>query len=194
MNQKKIIDQITDEQLQQSLFMSQLMILSLAIILSIFLFESVTKWFELFSLDLYEIFYYGFLPGLIIILIDIVLMRIFPKSALDDGGINERIFHNRSIKQIFFIALIVSVSEELLFRGVLQTVFGYFIASIFFALVHFRYLKKPVLLISVLFVSFYIGYLYFITNNLLTTIVAHFLVDFILGLLIRYRWHEVITR
>lgn len=194
MNQKKMIEQMTDDQLLQSLFMSQLMLFSLAIILSMFLFESFIQWLELFSFNLYDIFYYGGLSGLLIVCVDIILMKLLPKTAFDDGGINERIFQNLPIRNIFLIALIVSISEELLFRGVLQTVFGYVIASTIFALVHFRYLNKPVLLISILLISFYIGYLFHITNNLLVTIVAHFLVDFILGLMIRYQWHEVIAR
>lgn len=194
MNQKKMIEQMTDDQLLQSLFMSQLMLFSLAIILSMFLFESFIQWLELFSFNLYDIFYYGGLSGLLIVCVDIILMKLLPKTAFDDGGINERIFQNLPIRNIFLIALIVSISEELLFRGVLQTVFGYVIASTIFALVHFRYLNKPVLLISILLISFYIGYLFHITNNLLVTIAAHFLVDFILGLMIRYQWHEVIAR
>lgn len=194
MNQKKMIEQMTDDQLLQSLFMSQLMLFSLAIILSMFLFESFIQWLELFSFNLYDIFYYGGLSGLLIVCVDIILMKLLPKTAFDDGGINERIFQNLPIRNIFLIALIVSISEELLFRGVLQTVFGYVIASTIFALVHFRYLNKPVLFISILLISFYIGYLFHITNNLLVTIAAHFLVDFILGLMIRYQWHEVIAR
>src|SRR5690625_1741473 len=121
-------------------------------------------------------------------------MVILPKKYFDDGGINERIFKNQSIFNIFIIALIVAVSEELLFRGLIQTIFGYFIASTLFALVHVRYLRKPVLLISVLLISFYLGYLYEITNNLFVTIFAHFIVDFLLGVIIRYNIHEVIFR
>lgn|SRR5690625_4308238 len=194
MSQKKLIEQMTDDQLQQSLYMSQLILFSLAIILSMFLFDHLTNWLQLLTFNVYDIFYYGCLPGLLIVFVDIVLMRVLPKDALDDGGINERIFRNRSVSNILWIATIVAISEELLFRGVIQTVFGYFIASTIFALVHVRYLKKPALFISVLLISFYLGYLYEITGNLLVTIVAHFLVDFILGLIIRYRLHEVIAR
>lgn len=83
--------------------------------------------------------------------------------------------------------MLVAIAEELLFRGVIQTTFGYLISSTLFALIHFRYLKKPVLLISVLFVSFYIGYIFILTENLLVTITAHFVVDFTLGLVIRFQ-------
>src|SRR5699024_10988980 len=84
------------------------------------------------------------------------------------------------------IALIVSISEELLFRGVIRTVFGYVFASSVFALIHIRYLRQPVLLISIIFVSFYIGYLFEIIGNLLVTMTTHFIVDFLLGVIIGY--------
>lgn len=194
MSQKHIIDQMSDDELYQSLIFSQFILFSLAITLSIFLFEQMSHWLELFIFDFEQIFYYGCLAGLLIVFIDLLLMSILPKKYFDDGGINERIFKNRSILQIFIIAFIVAVSEELLFRGIIQTVFGYFIASTLFALVHIRYLRKPVLLVSVFLISFYLGYLYKITGNLFVTIVAHFLVDFLLGLMIRYNLHEVISR
>lgn len=194
MSQKKLIDQMSDDELFQSLIYSQLILFSLAIILSIFFFERISDWFNLFILDSYQIFFYGCLAGLLIVFIDVILMVILPKKYFDDGGINERIFKNQSIFNIFIIALIVAVSEELLFRGLIQTIFGYFIASTLFALVHVRYLRKPVLLISVLLISFYLGYLYEITNNLFVTIFAHFIVDFLLGVIIRYNIHEVIFR
>jgi len=185
---------MSDDELFQSLIYSQLILFSLAIILSIFFFERISDWFNLFILDSYQIFFYGCLAGLLIVFIDVILMVILPKKYFDDGGINERIFKNQSIFNIFIIALIVAVSEELLFRGLIQTIFGYFIASTLFALVHVRYLRKPVLLISVLLISFYLGYLYEITNNLFVTIFAHFIVDFLLGVIIRYNIHEVIFR
>src|SRR5690625_5157555 len=194
MSQKKLIDQMSDRELYQSLIYSQLILFSLALILSIFLFDQISYWLDLFVFNAHQIFYYGCLAGILIVVIDLLLMSIVPKRHFDDGGINERIFKDRSILHIFLIALIVAVSEELLFRGVIQTVFGYIIASTLFALVHVRYLKKPVLLVSVLLISFYLGYLYKITGNLFVTIIAHFLVDFILGLIIRYNIHEVISR
>lgn len=129
---------------------------------------------------------YGAVPALVIVVIDIILIWTVPRKYLDDGGINERIFQKQSISFIFIVALTVAISEELLFRGVIQTVFGYFVASTIFALVHLRYLKKPVLFISVVGISFLMGYLFEITGNLLVTITTHFIVDFLLGLVIRF--------
>lgn len=185
--QSEIIKRLTDKELRKQLILSQLLLLVVSFLLSLVLFDNMEEWFGLFHFNLYEIAYYGVLPGLIIVVVDIVLIYLFPKKYYDDGGINDRIFKNRSIMEVFVIALMVAVSEELLFRGVIQTTFGYVIASTIFALVHIRYLKKPVLLLSVLIVSFYIGYIFVLTENLFVTITAHFFVDFLLGLVIRFK-------
>src|SRR5699024_1952914 len=187
MKQSDIIKQLSDKELTEQLILSQFLIAVSALILSFFLFDSVYDWFDYFKWDIHQILVYGFLPALIIVLLDLIVMRIFPKKHYDDGGINERIFKNRSVLYIGIISFIVAISEELLFRGVIQTTFGYFIASLIFALVHIRYLKKPVLLVSVLLTSFLIGYLFKVTENLTVTIITHFFVDFLLGLLIRFK-------
>ncbi|WP_163969883.1 CPBP family intramembrane glutamic endopeptidase [Oceanobacillus halotolerans] len=185
--QSEIIKQLTDQELKIQVLLTQFFLLLLSIVLSFLLFENVTDWFLYFDWDLHTIFYYGVLPGLLIVLIDLILMGVFPKRYYDDGGINERVFKNRSFVEIFYITLFVAISEELLFRGVIQTTVGYFVASTIFALIHFRYLKKIVLLISVLLVSFYIGYLFELTESLTVTITAHFIIDFLLAMVIRLK-------
>lgn len=185
--QSEIIKQLSDHELKVQLIISQLLLVILSIILSYFLFDSIVEWLNYVKLSYFDILYYGVIPGLLIVSTDLVCMHIFPKRLYDDGGINDRVFRNRSVANIFLLALVVAIAEELLFRGVIQTSFGYLTASILFALVHFRYLTKPVLLLSILFVSFYIGYIFVLTENLLVTITAHFVVDFILGLVIRFQ-------
>lgn len=186
-SQADLIKQMTDREVLFHVYLTQLIILCLTFLLSLFLFESFFDLLRLFKWDKVEIIKYGLGSAFIVILIDLILVTCLPKKYYDDGGINERVFKNRSIIEIFFIAIIVALAEELLFRGVIQTNFGYAIASILFAVMHIRYLKKPVLLISVLFVSFYIGWMYEITENLTVTVTAHFTIDFILALIIRYK-------
>lgn len=187
MKQSEIIKQLSDRELKLQLFLSQGIFIVLAVVLSFFFFNEMRQWLLYFSWEPEQIIFYGVIPGLIIVLIDIILIWVLPKRYYDDGGINERVFKGQTVRFVFILSLTVAIAEEILFRGVLQTTFGYIIASTIFALVHIRYLTKPVLFISILFVSFYIGYLFEITGNLLVTITTHFTVDFILGLLIRFQ-------
>lgn len=187
MKQNELIKQMTDKELKKQVILSQLIFITIGIILSIFLFEEMSDWLLYFNWNPKEIFYYGVISGLIIVGIDLIIMYIFPERYYDDGGINEKLFKNLSIADIFCVTLIIAVSEEILFRGLVQTTFGYVFASVLFALMHIRYLKKPILLISVLLISFYIGYLFELTGNLYVTITSHFTVDFLLGLFIRFQ-------
>lgn len=134
-----------------------------------------------------KIFIFGFLSALVVIFIELVIIYITPKKWWDDGGINELIFKNESVSFIFIFTLTVAICEEFLFRGVVQTTFGYVFASVLFAVVHIRYLKKPLLFFAVLFLSFYIGWVYEHTANLIVPIVMHFFIDFLLGLVIRLK-------
>lgn len=183
--QRDIIKQLSDKQLKSQLLLSQGLLFMLSLILSFILFDSFQDWRLYFHPSPKEIFGYGMTSGMIIVLIDLFMMHLFPEKWYDDGGINKRIFKKRSIADIFVIVSIVSIAEELLFRGVLQTVFGYIVASTIFTLVHIRYLTKPVLFISVFVTSFYIGWLFAMTENLLVTITAHFIVNFLLAIIIR---------
>ncbi|PKR78876.1 CPBP family intramembrane metalloprotease [Halalkalibacillus sediminis] len=183
--QAKIVEQLTDRQLLLNLYLSQSMFLFVAIIGIWIFFDSFRTFFQLFQWNPSQVFLYGIVPALLIVIVDIVLIKILPKRFFDDGGINERIFSMLSIPHIFLITFIIAVSEELLFRGLIHTEAGYIIASLVFALIHYRYLHKIVLLISVLLLSFLIGYMYEITQNLLVPIVAHFFIDLLLGIYYR---------
>ncbi|HEX6594556.1 MAG TPA: CPBP family intramembrane glutamic endopeptidase [Bacillota bacterium] len=187
MNQSEIIKQMSDQEVKKSLVFSQLLFISIAFVLSVFLFDNLTDWQLYFNWQWREIVYYGIFSGLLVVSIDLMIMKTIPKRFYDDGGINERIFTSLSIPEIIGVTLLIAISEEFLFRGVIQTVFGYVFASTLFALVHIRYLKKPLLLISVLFVSFLIGYIFEVTGNLLVTITSHFTIDVLLGLIIYFK-------
>lgn len=187
LSQSELIKKMSGMQVRQSVFLSQGLFIIITLILSLFLFSSYHDWFELFHVNVQEILFIGAVPALILVIIEILLSKVVSKEAIDDGGINEKVFKDASVGMIFLIALVVAIAEEVLFRGVLQTTFGLFIASGIFAVIHVRYLKKPVLFILVVLTSFLIGYLFYLTNNLLVVIAFHFLVDFLLGLFIKYR-------
>lgn len=185
MKQAEIIKRLTDSELKKQLILSQLLFLCISLIASLFLFENLLEWLSLFSFKPWVILIYGVFPAIGLVIIEIILYKILPKRVFDDGGINERIFKNQPIPWIAFISLLVAICEEMLFRGVIQVTFGYVFASSLFAIIHVRYIKKPILFVLILVVSFLIGYLFLQTNNVLVTIVFHFIVDFLLGMYIR---------
>lgn len=155
--------------------------------LSLILFPSWKVWLDYFDANVNEILLIGFGSAFIVIVFDIILMSVFPNESFDDGGINKRIFKKQPILFIIGFTLLVAICEELLFRGTIQTTFGYVFASLLFALVHIRYLKKTVLFLSIVLVSFFIGWIFERTENLLITITAHFIIDLVLGLIIRFK-------
>ncbi|MFK3937923.1 lysostaphin resistance A-like protein [Alkalihalobacillus sp. NPDC078783] len=128
----------------------------------------------------------GIIVASIVLLLEWVLTKIVSKEALDDGGINKLIFGRMSLIHILFFCLIVSVVEELLFRAVIQTLIGIVGASVLFAVIHVRYIKKPVLFGVMVAVSFSLGLLFQWTNHLAAPITAHFFINFIAALLIRF--------
>ncbi|GGF09141.1 CAAX amino protease [Halobacillus andaensis] len=187
-SQSDLINQLSSREITKHLIITQIILFLIAILASIVLFQTPIKtWFSLFSIQITDVILFGVLPAVLIVSIDFTLMKLLPERYYDDGGINQKVFQNHGILNIFWLTLLIAFCEEALFRGVIQTSFGYFTASTLFALIHFRYLKKLVLLISVLFVSYFLGYMFEITGNLLVTITSHFLIDFILGVWISLR-------
>ncbi len=84
------------------------------------------------------------------------------------------------ILNLFMIAIIPALGEELLFRGVLQNLFvkitrnihvGIFITAIIFSTFHFQFYGfLPRLMLGILF-----GYLYYWSKNIWIPIIAHFI-------------------
>ncbi|MCA1320781.1 CPBP family intramembrane metalloprotease [Bacillus tianshenii] len=183
--QAEMVKRMSDKELLYHLYMSQLLFFLVAAVLAFFLFEGWDDFLILLEWDIQEIFIIGSLVGVAVVVIDLILMKYVPRELMDDGGINEKMFQKRSTLHIIALALLIATVEELLFRGVIQTHFGIWIASFIFAIMHIRYLHKWLLLISVILLSFLLGYLYEWTENLLVTIWAHFIIDVLLALKIR---------
>lgn len=126
--------------------------------------------------------------AIVIIIVELLLVYSLPKRFFDDGGINQKLFANRPVWHIFLIVAIVALSEEILFRMVIQTKLGLFYASVIFSLIHIRYLRKWVMFSIVFLVSLSLGWLYDWTGSIVSPIICHFLIDFVLALFIRYGW------
>src|SRR5699024_5779846 len=111
MKQSEIIKLLSDKDLKRSLILSQSLFLALSLIGSILLFENITDWFSFFQIELKEIIVYGLLPGILIVLIDLILMYVLPKKYYDDGGINVRIFTSLIYSDIFFICYLFVIYD-----------------------------------------------------------------------------------
>lgn len=91
--QAELIQELTDQELVWNVVASQLIFLFLAAIASFFLF-SWNELFGLFDFQWMEIFLYGLIPGTVVVIIDLLLIRFVPKKHWDDGGVNEKIFRS----------------------------------------------------------------------------------------------------
>lgn len=123
----------------------------------------------------------------VVLVVDVAISRWVPDEASDDGGVNERIFLKRPVWHIALIALVVSICEELLFRGAVQHAIGAYWTSIVFAAIHVRYLRHWIPTGLVFSISYGLGWIYIQTGTIWAPIAAHFLVDLIMGLIIRFR-------
>jgi membrane protease YdiL (CAAX protease family) len=128
---------------------------------------------------------YGILCAAAVLFSDFVLARWIPKHVTDDGGMNEKIFANRSFWHLIIICLVVSIGEELLFRGAIQSLIGVYWTSILFAAIHVRYLQHWLMTSLVFAISYGLGWIYIQTGTLVTPIIAHFIIDFVLGYYLR---------
>ncbi|MFP7297805.1 CPBP family intramembrane glutamic endopeptidase [Neobacillus niacini] len=182
----EIIKGLSDREILFHLYMTQIILLILTIVLG-FLFFDQFSFMKAIDISDRRILLIGVPAGVAVVVLDVLLMKWLPSSYYDDGGLNERIFKNKSVLHIACIAALVAVSEELLFRGVIQTKVGLILASIIFAIIHYRYLFNWFLFTNIVTLSFFIGYMYEWSNNLVLTIVMHFIIDFLLGLYIRYK-------
>jgi membrane protease YdiL (CAAX protease family) len=158
----------------------------ISLVLSLIFFKGGSFW-KLINWSDSKILSIGLTAGIIVVFIDFLLMKWLPEDYYDDGGLNKRIFRNQNVFQILIIALFVSFSEEMLFRGIIQTKIGLIWASLLFAIIHYRYLFNWFLFLNVVLLSFLMGVIYEVTNNLAVTIVMHFIIDLLLGFQIRWK-------
>ncbi|WP_040208310.1 CPBP family intramembrane glutamic endopeptidase [Neobacillus jeddahensis] len=188
-----LIASLTDKELLHHLYLTQIILLTISFILGWLLFDHLSYLNNIHFNDI-EFVTVGIPLGIAVVIIDVALMNWLPSSYYDDGGLNERIFKNRNGFHILVIALFVAFSEELLFRGIIQTKVGLIMASIIFAVIHYRYLFNWFLFMNIVLLSFFIGVIYDLTENLAVTITMHFVIDFLLGVYIKFRRLKVDDR
>ncbi|AJY77200.1 CPBP family intramembrane glutamic endopeptidase [Paenibacillus beijingensis] len=186
---KVSVDEINDRMLLINLYATQAITLIIGLIW-IFLQRRNPVSIVKFPVD-FTFLVWGLGLSVLVIAVDLLISRWVPEEATDDGGVNERIFRKRPLWHILVLSFIVSVCEEILFRGAIQHAFGPYWTSILFAAIHVRYLKHWIPTGLVFSISYGLGFIYIHTGTLWAPIAAHFVVDSVMGLIIRYRRDKV---
>ncbi|MWC28433.1 CPBP family intramembrane glutamic endopeptidase [Paenibacillus sp. MMS18-CY102] len=185
---KVSVDQIGDKLLLINLYLTQAFTLIIGIVWVLFQHRNPI---HLFNLPAGTSFWlYGLGLAVAVIVVDLLISRFVPEEASDDGGVNDRLFKHRPIWHILVISFIVAVCEEVLFRGAIQHSFGPYWTSILFAAIHVRYLRHWIPTGLVFSISYGLGWIYIQADTLWAPIIAHFLVDAIMGFIIRFRKDE----
>jgi uncharacterized protein len=182
---KVTVDQLDDRMLLLNLYLTQALTLIIGLIWvflqrrnPISLLEIPADW---------QFAMWGFGLAALVVLVDLTISRWVPEDAADDGGVNERLFRRRPVWHILVLSFVVAVCEELLFRGAIQHNLGPYWTSILFAAIHVRYLKHWIPTGLVFSISYGLGWIYIETGTLWAPIAAHFAVDAVMGLIIRFR-------
>ncbi|WP_284640296.1 CPBP family intramembrane glutamic endopeptidase [Paenibacillus silviterrae] len=182
------LDELNDRVLLLNLYLTQAAVLILGLLILWFQKPSLQMMFSLMNPG--RIALWGILFALGVILVDLLVSRWVPPEVTDDGGINEMLFKERPLWHIILISFVVSVCEELLFRGAIQAAWGPYWTSILFAAIHVRYLQHWLMTGMVFGISYGLGWIYIQTGSLWTPIVAHFVIDLVMGCILRYRREE----
>jgi len=183
---KVTVDELDDRMLLINLYATQTIIFIIGLVWVIFQHQNLISLFTTSS-SVLSVILHGVVFAALAIGADLVLSPFVADDAQDDGGVNDRIFGNRPVWHIALISLVVAVCEELLFRGALQFAVGPYWTSIIFALIHVRYLKHWIPTGLVFLISYGLGWIYIQTGSIWTPIIAHFVFDFVMGLLLKYR-------
>ncbi|SEN27150.1 CPBP family intramembrane glutamic endopeptidase [Lihuaxuella thermophila] len=174
---------ITEKQVIVSFYITQLSLLVIA--LPLLWWQGKLNW-GYFGVTNIHMWIWGAVAGLGIVFLELVLIRIVPEKWLDDGGINRLLLGRRSPVHIFFIAAVAAVAEEMFFRGAVQHWLGIGWTTLLFVLVDTRYLRQWVLVLFLTLISFLFGWLVEWSGTLVPAVAAHWTVDFLMGLYLRF--------
>jgi membrane protease YdiL (CAAX protease family) len=182
------INEISDRTLLINLYLTQLLTVVLGIIMLLFQKNNILHQLSFDKPNTFIIWGLGY--AALFLAVNMILSRFVPEEVSDDGGVNVKLFGNRPVWHIFVISTIVAICEEVLFRGAVQHVFGPYWTSILFAAIHIRYLQHWIMTALVFGVSYGLGWIYIHTGSLWAPIIAHLVIDLVMGCIIRFRKEE----
>lgn len=127
----------------------------------------------------------AFLAGSVLLLgLQLLFHRYVSKDRLTEE-INILLINTFSLPELTGIFFFGALTEETLFRGILQPVLGILTASLLFTLIHFRYLKKIFLILEVFLMGLILGLTYFLTGTVWIPVFCHFTVNILTAFLIK---------
>lgn len=130
------------------------------------------------------------LAGITILLtLQFLFLKYVSKERLFDE-INMILLGKFSLLELSVIFLTGAFVEEFLFRGILQSLFGIWVSSFLFTLIHFRYLRKIFILIEVCLMGIILGISYEVTSSLWVPILCHWVVNLSTAILIKKGYIE----
>lgn len=176
---------IDDRTLILNLYLTQFITLLIGVVILFFQNPDLSSMFSI-KQGLPTIALYGAGFAGLVIVVDLAISRFVPEEMTDDGGMNKRLFAARPLWHIVLICFIVSICEEVLFRGAIGGAIGPYWTSIIFALIHVRYLQHWLMTGLVFSISYGLGLMYEFTGTLWVPIIAHFVIDLIMGCIIKY--------
>lgn len=178
------IHTLSERTLLLNLYITQGLTLFIGILLLFFQHQNPL---DLFGPNISQAVLWGTLLSISVLSADLSVSNFVPEEVTDDGGVNDALFRNRPLWHIVVICLIVSMCEEILFRGGVMGAIGNYWTSIVFAGIHVRYLRHWLMTGLVFCISYGLGWIYLRTGTILSPMVAHFLIDLIMGCIIKYR-------
>jgi membrane protease YdiL (CAAX protease family) len=179
------IDTLSDRTLLLNLYITQLLTVFIGIIVILLQRNNLLK--QLNLTHPVTVLEWGIGFAAAFLAVNMLLSRWVPEEVSDDGGINLKLFGSRALWHIIVMSAIVACCEEILFRGAIQHAFGAYWTSILFAAIHIRYLQHWIMTGLVFGVSYGLGLIYIHTGTLWAPILAHFVIDLVMGCIIRYR-------
>lgn len=182
---KVSVDEIDDRMLLINLYATQGLTLIIGIVWLLFQRQNIIHLLALPST--LNVLWWGLGLAAAVVAVDLLISRWVPDEVSDDGGVNDRIFRMRPVWHIALISFVVAICEELLFRGAVQHAFGPYWTSIIFAAIHVRYLRHWIPTGLVFSISYGLGWIYIQSGSIWAPILAHFAIDLIMGLIIRFR-------
>lgn len=127
----------------------------------------------------------AFIVGTAILLIlQIVFLRTIPWDKLFDE-INQLLMAQFSLIELVPIFFLGALSEEFLFRGIIQSVLGIWLTAFIFTLIHYRYWRKIYILVEVFLMGIIIGFVFYFTGNLWAPVLCHFAINILTALIVQ---------